>query len=172
MMRFPLRAKNKQDTGNIYQRMALCAGFMLCFIFAPFNSAFSQTITIDQPIDFGKFVLVDNAAGRTIELLPGGGFTSDPEYQFFSNPQMGTVTVDGYAPGVSLTVVITDTTVANGGSANFSTSSPFTVPASITTDGFGEATFDIGATLTSDGSGSKPVDGTFNGTFTVTVSTP
>ncbi len=131
----------------------------------------AQTITINQPLDFGRFVLADNTAPRVITLLSGGGFSADAEYIFFIDPEMGNVTVDGYPPATPLTVSVGTTSVdpVGFGSANFATSSTFTDPATIITDGTGSVTFDVGAVLTSDGGGVTHTDVTYNGTFSITV---
>lgn len=143
--------------------------FTFFFIgFYPLNS-YAQVITENTPLDFGRFVLVDNAAPRTLQLLPGGGFVADPQYMFLIDPQMGNVTVSGYPPATPLTVTVSTTALNNGGGANFSTSATFTNPAVIVTDGAGEVTFDVGATLTSDGGGGVHTDGGFTGTYTITV---
>lgn len=135
------------------------------------SSAQAQTITINQPLDFGRFVIVDNAAPRTITLMAGGGFAADPQYLFFIDPQMGNVTVDGYPPATPLTVTVGTTNLnpVGFGTANFSTSGTFTDPAVIVTDGTGSVTFDVGAILSSDGGGATHTDVTYNGLFTVMV---
>ena len=133
--------------------------------------ALAQTITINTPLDFGRFVLVDNAAPRNIALLPGGGFTADSEYLFFIDPQMGNLTVDGYAPFTPLTITVGTASLnpVGAGTADFVTSSTFTDPAVVVTDASGEVTFDVGATLSSDGGGTTHTDVTYNGMFTVNV---
>ena len=146
--------------------------FLVFILAVGFSSiAHAQTITENQPLSFGRVVLVDNAAGRQIELLAGGGFNADPEYVFFIDPEMGNVTVDGYPAFTPLTVTITTTNVdpLGGGSTNFSTSSTFTNPAVIVTDALGSVTFDVGAILTSDGSGSTHTDDQYEGTYSMTV---
>ena len=153
--------KNKQ--------LSFFAILILC-IFSS-NIAQGQTITINTPLDFGRFVLVDNAAPRNITLLAGGGFVADSEYLFFIDPQMGNITVNGYPPATPLTVTVGTTTLnpVGAGTANFTTSSTFTDPAVITTDGTGSVTFDVGAILSSDGGGVTHTDVNYNGMFTVNV---
>ncbi len=130
----------------------------------------AQTITENQPLSFGKIVLVNNTAARQIELFPSGTYTADPEYIFFTDPQLGNITVDGYPPATPLTVTVGVTNLTAGGSpALFSLSDTFTNPASITTDGSGSVTFDVGATMKSDGSGSSFSDSLYDGSYTITV---
>lgn len=115
--------------------------------------------------------MVDNAAPRTIALLPSGSFTADPEYIFFIEPQLGNITVDSYPPSTILTVNIGTTNLIRsaGGGAKFNLSGTFTNPTIVTTDASGSATFDVGATLTSDGSGSTHTDDTYSGIYSITV---
>ena len=158
--------------------MKFCSNVKYLILFALFtlvqlygSAVNAQTITINQPLDFGRFVIVDNAAPRTITLLPGGGFTSDPQYLFFIDPTLGNVTVDGYPAFTPLTVTIGTTTLnpVGAGTANFTTSSTFTDPAVVVTDATGSVTFDVGATLSSDGGGTTHTDANYNGLFTVNV---
>ena len=143
--------------------------FLVCWI-AYGAAANSQTITIDTPLSFGRFVMVDNTAPRAINLLPNGGFTADAQYIFFTNPQMGTVIVDDFPSSSTLNVSVGLANLNNGGGlASFSTASTFTNPATVTTDNTGSATFDVGTTLLSDGGGSTHIDGKYNGVFTITV---
>lgn len=157
-------------------RLPFSAKLLFCFVLFLMlqnfgGTAQAQTITINQPLDFGRFVLVDNAAPRTITLIPGGTFAADPEYIFFIDPQMGNVTLDGYTPSTVYTVTIGTTTMnpVGMGTANFATSATFTDPAVIMTDPTGSVTFDVGAVMASDGGGATHTDVTYNGTFTVTV---
>ena len=113
----------------------ICIGFI--GLVTHTGQAQAQTITENQVLSFGQVVLVDNAASRQIALLPGGGFTADPQYIFFSNPQLGNITVDGYPPATPLTVTVGTTNLnpLGGGSTNFSIGSTFTDPAVVVTDG-------------------------------------
>ncbi len=145
--------------------------FLVFLAILSIDSAQAQTITINTPMDFGRFVIVDNAAPRIITLMAGGGFSADPQYIFFVNPQMGNVTVNGYPPATPLTVTVGTTTLNPicAGTANFVTSATFTDPGVIVTDGGGSVTFDVGAVLSSDGGGVTHTDCGYNNMFTVMV---
>jgi hypothetical protein len=147
----------------------LLLGFALFALAFQTQEARAQILTENTPLDFGRFVLVDNAATRTIQINAGGGFTADPQYMFFIDPQAGNFTVTGYGAGVPLTVTITPSPLNNGGGANFTIVSTATDPAAIVTDGAGEATFDLVATLDSDGGGLGHNEGGFTGTYTIMV---
>ncbi len=152
---------------KLYFNVNLYLTFILILFALPANA---QTVTIDQPLDFGTFVIADNATPRTIAFNAGGSYTADPEYIFFTTPEFGEVTVTGYPALTTLTVTIGTTNMTDCcAGPNFSMSTGFTRPSVVTTDASGEATFEIGATMSSNGDGSTYVDGTFDGTFSVTV---
>jgi len=133
--------------------------------------AMAQTINENSPLTFGKIVITDNSVTRRIELLPGGGYTADPQYIFFTDPQMANITVDGFAPSTVLNVSITSPNLnrPSGGPAFFSISDVFTNPAIIETDSSGSATFDVGATLSSNGNGAGFTNNKYEGDYAVTV---
>jgi hypothetical protein len=145
---------------------------MLALFVCDAKGAFAQTITENAPLTFGKLVLVDNSSVKTVTLLASGSYTADPDYIFFSDPQLGNITVDGYPPFTPLSVSVGLTTLNSlgGGSAVFSTGTTFTNPAVIATDAAGSVTFDVGATLSSDGSGVIFTDNDYEGVYTITVS--
>lgn len=142
---------------------------LLCTLLFSGSKGYAQTITENQPLDFGRFVITDNSASHQIRLLNSCGFNADPEFVFFIDPQCGNYTVTGHPPNTNLTITVTTTTLANGGSATFTTNSTFTRPNNVRTDALGEATFDVGATLVTDGTGTSFIDGAHNGTYTITV---
>ena len=149
--------------------LILCLLFITCIIGA--SGVFAQTITENSPLTFGKLVLVNNASVKDVILLPSGAYTADPDFIFFSDPQLGNITVDGYPPFATLSVSVSDTTLNSlgGGSANFSTSATFTNPAVVVTDATGSVTFDVGATMSSDGGGAIFTDNDYEGVYTVIV---
>jgi len=135
------------------------------------QNVLAQTINENTTLSFGKIVITDNSSAHKIEILPGGGYSADPQYIFFSDPQMANVSVDGYDPFVTLSVSISNPNLnrAGGGPAFFSVSDVFTNPAIIETDSFGSATFEVGATLSSNGNGAGFTNNKYDGNYTVTV---
>lgn len=144
---------------------------LFCALLTLPYQAVAQNITENARLSFGKVVLVDNNAQREIILNPGGGYTADPQYIFFTDPQLANISVDGYTPNTTLTVTLgtANLTRPGGGSAFFSIGDVFTNPAIIVTDPLGSATFEVGATLTSNGNGAVFTDNNYDGTYTVTV---
>jgi len=149
-------------------KLFLIISLLICI--APIQNAKAQTITINDHIYFGRFVIEDNDNDHDIRHLFSGGYTADSEYTFFVEPQTGNVTVDGYPPYTLLDVSIVNTDLTKAGSAPyFTTNLVFTNPINVITDASGSATFDVGAKLESDGGGQMHSDGIYDGTFTITV---
>lgn len=143
---------------------------LIFFLWVP--QACAQTITENQPLRFGQISLTDNSAPRKIILNSSGGYTADPQYILFTDPQLGNITVSGYDPSVTLGVSVSTTTLTSSSAANFTVIDTFTTPSVITTDAAGSATFDVGATLQSDGSGITHADDTFDGIYTINIVPP
>ena len=132
------------------------------------NNVSAQVITQNQPLDFGRFVIVDNAAVRTLEIRTDCMASPDPEFMLITDVQCGNYTVSGYPPFTPLTVTFVDTNL-NNGPVPFTLTSLATVPTSITTDATGEVTFNVRAQLRSDGTGGSYIDGAYSGNFTIIV---
>lgn len=147
--------------------------FIVAINLVTVNKAYAGTITISQDLDFGKFVLTDNNAPRSIEMLSVGGYIADPQYVFFTPPQRGIVTLTDFPPFTVLEINIGLTSLDQSGvTSNFSISNTFKDPTFVITDLAGEATFEVGAKLTSDGGGDTHTNGTYDGTFTITITAP
>lgn len=145
--------------------------FGLMFCLAP--SIKAQTLTEDNRLTFGEIVMRNNASQQDITLFSNGSYTADPAYYFYSEPELGEYTVTGQVPNhiMDITVDVASTSIqpSGGGLPFFTLVNPFTVPAVVTTNGAGTATFQIGATLRSNGSGAGFGDSAYDGVFIVTV---
>jgi hypothetical protein len=133
--------------------------------------AHAFTLTEDQPIDFGRFIVAHNTGATSVVLTTAGEINSNGSILVYKDAQAGAYTITGAPPLAALTITITpdplDLTIANN---RFFRVDNFTV-SSNTTDNSGELTFTVGATITSDG------DGTYNaanykGHYIVTVTNP
>lgn len=151
----------------------LISGLALCLCSA---QGHAQTITINDPVRFGKISMRNNSAPRELRLLTDGGYIADPAYVIHaSEPELGRVTITGYPVNhpMDITIDVASTVIGisggGGAPATFTLVDPFTVPATVTTDMTGSATFEVGATLRSDGSGNTYIDASYLGSFDVTV---
>ena len=140
-------------------------------IFIP-QHAVAQTLTELNPLSFGRTVMRNNNSTSEITLTSAGSFTADNAYIFFTVPNLGEYNASGHTANTQLAVNITTPSLSpdNGGAAIFTLVDPFTVPATVTTNGSGEASFFIGATVRSDGSGTIPQNnGNYTGDIIVTI---
>lgn len=125
-------------------------------------SVLSATQT--QPLNFG-IVGADTSAG-TVVLSPAGAVTSGT-LKTLGAANAGAFTISGQA-STPLTITFGNGTVNNGGSSMaVDTFTSTTVPANSSTDTSGNLTLKVGATLHV---GANQTPGTYNGTYTVTVS--
>lgn len=121
---------------------------------------------------FGDISITTNNVVREIELHPDGSYTADPGIYFYSDtPELGRYIIQGQTPLTVMNINIdVSSTILGLGNPVFTLHNPFTVPAVVTTDGLGNATFEIGATLRSNGSGINYSDANYNSVFSVNVS--
>lgn len=143
---------------------------MFCALLA--NPVAAQTLTQDRAMTFGDISITTNNAIREIELHPDGSYTADPGIYFYSDtPELGRYIIQGQTPLTVMNINIdVSSTILGLGNPVFTLHNPFTVPAVVTTDGLGNATFEIGATLRSNGSGINYSDANYNSVFSVSVS--
>jgi hypothetical protein len=148
----------------------LCATALCLFSLSP-GVAAAQTLTQNTPLRFGRVVMHDNGSARDLRLLPSGAYTADTGYYIIDQaPQLGSYTVENQAANAIMDVIITPTGTVqpSGGGPYFTLVDFFTVPALVSTDGNGNATFQVGATLRSSGIGNY-ASTTYDGGFTITV---
>jgi hypothetical protein len=142
----------------------------------------ADTMTQIHQLDFGTFALLNNAAAHTIVITPANGVTYDPAIISGSTPNRGeyTLALPG-VPNMALTLGVTVVTLPNQGGMEVNNSSDLSLAANPlltidtfttnnpSTDGSGNATLYIGATLHTSGTGSTYGNGTYNGTYDITV---
>ena len=142
--------------------------------FAPVTAE-AQTLVVNDHLTFGHIAMRNNSAPRDIQLLSDGDYMADPAYVFYSDePQLARLTLTGQVPNrlMDISIDVAGVNVGpsgGGGAATFTLVNPFTVPASVTTDPSGNATFYVGATLRSDGSGNTYVDANYLGVITINI---
>ena len=129
------------------------------------NAAVIET----QALSFGEFAMRNNDASYDLTISPTGGISRDPIFLPFEDPQPGSYAVSGFPASTALIINVTFNDLTGGGTQNFTISSAVISPATVTTDGAGEASFNVGATLSSSGTGVVYSDSTYNGLMTVSV---
>lgn len=153
---------------HYHAKILICLTGLLCLP----QKGFTQTLTEDRPLTFGDISISSNNVQREIELHPDGSYTADPGIYFYSDtPELGRYIITGQVPLTVMNITIDmSSSILGLGDPVFTAITPFTVPAVVTTDGVGNATFEIGATLRSNGSGINYPDANYNAVFVVTVS--
>lgn len=148
----------------------LGAAFLLsaALLSGPANA---QTLTQNTQMRFGRIVMHDNGTPRDLRLLPSGSYSADSGFYIIDQaPQLGSFTIEDQALNSIMNITITaiGTMQPGGGGPYFTLVDFFTVPAVVTTDGNGDATFQVGATLRSSGIGNYGST-TYDGGFTISV---
>lgn len=157
---------------SLYRYRHLISGSLLAIaVLFVSSTVFAQNVNVTRELTFGKFAMQDNDAAYDIVIQPDGSVIADPQYIFFSDPVTGEVEATGYSASTQLIINITNDNVDPIGATgpSFTADTFFTIPDPVTTDGGGNATFEVGGTLTSSGSGTRYSDDDFQGNITITV---
>jgi len=135
------------------------------------SPAHAFTLTEDQALDFGRFIVVSNSSASSVILSPNGNINSNGDILVYKDAQAGSYSITGAPPLAATTITVTpdplDLTIVNN---RFFRADTFTFSNS-TTDGDGNMSFNIGATITSDGAGTYNA-ATYTGGYVVTVTIP
>jgi hypothetical protein len=144
--------------------------FLFAFVFftgAP--SATAQTITETQQLSFGNIVVTDSASGHSLVLSPGGAVNFlDPAIYIIDPPQAGEYNFIGGTPNTQYDITFSNSIILLRGATTFTVDDFVAQPATITTDGAGDASFSVGATLTTD-TGPAYADGNYSGSLDITI---
>ena len=123
-------------------------------------------LTSVEDLHFGTFGLSDNDAAYTIVLAADNTFVNSPQIIIGTDPQRGEYLIENLPPFTAPAIVITDTTINNGGNPPFSIDN-YTHNNPVT-DAGGNATFLLGGTLTTTGTTAYYATGTYSGTMDIT----
>jgi hypothetical protein len=141
---------------------------LMCLAHFP---AFGQDVSITQALSFGSFTVNNNNASHNLVVQRTGGYSADAGYTVLDNPVPAEWALTSFPSSTLLNVVfddVTNITKLGGGGEYFSMTS-FTPTPSLSTDGLGAATLRFGATLVTSGTGTNYTDGTYTGTYDVTI---
>jgi hypothetical protein len=151
---------------------AYCAILGLGLFGFAVTTAQAQTVTVDNPLTFGRVAIVDNSMPRDLRLLPGGAYIADSGYVIFpgEEPELGQYTINGQTANTVLDIALDlNSADMTGGGSYFDLVDPFTVPAIVQTGPTGSVTFELGATLRSSGDGTPFASTQYSGTYTMTI---
>lgn len=142
--------------------------FMLCVQSASLAQA--QTISPVQDLSFGQAIVTNNNSQHEIIIVPGGGFSNDPEISFITTPVAGVYRLTGATPfQVIDSVVITVDQQMIGAGEDFVLDN-FSVTHPPQADNFGNALIDVGARMRTTGNFNTYMSSTtFTGMFTIDV---
>jgi hypothetical protein len=137
------------------------------------SSAYAQeTMTVEEPFNFGLFSLQDNDTPHTLIVsATDNSFTPDPAFVVATPPQRGEYFLEGFVPGTEINVTVADgglTLNGGGGTEVFATIDYTVFPTPVIANGSGEATVFIGATLRTLGDGMLYNTGSYSDDLDIT----
>ena len=135
------------------------------------SPVYAQSLTVLQPLSFGKIVMLDFNAVTTITInAQNGNFTNDANTLIIDPPQRGEFLISSPAnTGDNYTVTIPSSLTLSGPGGTFLLDNLVIKPNNLKTDNAGDDTFFIGGRLTSQGGGVNYGDGQYSQGFTVIV---
>lgn len=145
-----------------------CIAALVCVSVVP---AIAQTVVIVQPLEFGSFTVNDNNAIHSLTVQRTGAVNADAGYTVVDNPVPAEWSLTGFPSFTELVIEVTDVTNIGKPSSRgeYFTLTNFTPTPSLSTDNTGAATLRFGATLLTSGVGLNYTDGTYSGTYDVTI---
>jgi hypothetical protein len=129
------------------------------------------TVTLVQPLAFGKFVLRNNDTAATLTVSPLGVVTHDHAYIPITPAQNAVFSLTGFDPDVDLMINFSSPAVVSCscGGPDYTVDSFQISPAEPHTDPGGNLTLNVGATLHTSGTHAMYSDAPFGGTLTMSI---
>lgn len=122
-----------------------------------------------QPLSFGKWVIANNRAVRSIIVSPSGTYSASSGVIMIAPPQQGIYQIgDLPANSVINNVTVIETSPLRGGGPRSFTTDDYQVAFPPATDATGHATVTIGATAHTSGDGGGYNDAIYTGTLELT----
>lgn len=150
---------------QICKRLMACILALLC-IMTTYPAC--ADIAVLQELDFGTWVVTNNAAPRNVTVATDGSYSNSAQMIMLNPPQEGVYQIDGLPPGgVIINVTVTMTQAMQFGGQSF-TLDNFDVVAP-DPDGNGETVLTLGARASTSGGGIGYPDGTYNGQLLIDI---
>lgn len=125
-------------------------------------------ISVIQALDFGEWVVTNNAAPRSVSVATDGSYNHAPQLIMLNPPQEGIYLIDGLPPGGTINSIdVTMIQPMQHGGQSFTMDNFDTVAADPDIDG--ETTLTLGARASTGGGGGGYPDGTYNGQLLITI---
>ena len=144
----------------------------LCVFFASPAKA-QLTVTFNQPLEFGTAITHRPNNVGTITVGADGTFSNNANILVISLGQRARFDITGAPASTSYTITIDSFTDVNriggGTTGNFTVDNFTTFPTVLESNGSGEDTFYLGARLSTNGGGQNYLDGTYEGTYDLTI---
>lgn len=151
----------------IHRKFALWAlAFGATGLFNP-ATLFAQTVFVDEPLSFGRFVMRDFGDPVEIIIENNGSYSVNSNTYIIDEPTLGEYTVQDAPISSAYTITVPPSATLSGPGGNFILDNIEIKPDSLSTDINGEDTFTISGRLRSAGGGTHYADGTYSDNFSI-----
>jgi hypothetical protein len=151
----------------IRHRFALWAlAFGVAGLFNP-AASFAQTVFVDTPLSFGRFVVRDFDDPIEITIENDGNYTINSNTYIIVEPTLGEYTVQDAPVSSVYTITVPPSVTLGGPGGNFILDEIEVKPDSLATDINGEDNFTLSGRLRSAGGGTHYGDGTYSDNFSI-----
>lgn len=127
----------------------------------------AQTVIVDQPLYFGRWVIPDFNSRARVTIRNNGSYTTNTNIYLLDTPTRGEYTLTGAPPNTSYTITTPPIVYLSGPGGDFEFDNIRVRPNSLVTNAAGEDQFRITGRLRSAGSGISYGDGNYNDSFTI-----
>tara|TARA_Y100001001_G_C7972959_1_gene296590 strand:+ start:303 stop:809 length:507 start_codon:yes stop_codon:yes gene_type:complete len=133
------------------------------------STSYGQTVSIEQNLSFGRFVMLDFTDEAQIIINPNGSVTKSSDILFIDEPQRGQYLVTNAPPNTTYTVTVPENDILVGvqPAGNFLLDNITVAPELLVTDAQGQDTFFLVGRLRSLGETIQYVDGLYDGNFEI-----
>lgn len=129
---------------------------------------FAQTIFVDTPLSFGRFVVKDFDDPIEIKIQNDGSYTINANTYIIDDPTLGEYTVQDAPISSVYTITVPPSVTLGGPGGNFILDEIEVKPDALSTDINGEDNFTLSGRLRSAGGGTFYGDGVYTDTFDIT----